>query len=80
MGFSWRSKRRNRKTYRVPDPPDDSLRETVRDHEETAEKQLSHAQAREDVIDAKRAKLLQIRRDNALGPRFWEAVGEHRRA
>ncbi len=64
-----------RRQYRPPPPPPEDLVETVREVEITAERQLQQAEEREPEIDRRHRKLEAIRRDNALGPRFWRAVG-----
>lgn len=40
--------------------------------------QLREVESRDEEIEDGRARLLEIKRDNALGPRFWAAVGERR--
>jgi hypothetical protein len=71
------SLRRNRRAYRPPPPPPAALVEEIREVEETAEIQLETARAREPEIEDRSRKLDRIKRDNALGPRFWRAVGGH---
>ena len=68
-------RRRKRRAYRPPPPPPAELAEVVREVEITAETQLQQAQAREPEIERRTRKIERIKRDNALGPRFWRAVG-----
>ncbi len=72
MGI-FRRKRLEREHFIPPEPEpiDTSMVDSA-----TAE--LEAVSDRDAEIDAYRAKLLRIQRDNALGPRFWAAVGERR--
>jgi len=72
--------KRKRKEYEhhLPPPPPPELVEKVQAVSDTAEIQLETAAARESDIEDRSAKSGKIKRDNALGPRFWQAVGEHR--
>jgi hypothetical protein len=69
--------RRKKKHYSAP-PPSDELKSEVADAASTAEIQLTEARALEKEVDDRHAKVEKIKRDNALGPRFWAAVGERR--
>lgn len=68
--------RRNRKERepRTPIPPPPPLESTVDD----AQAEFDEVSSRDEEIESGRARLLQIRRENALGPRFWAAMGERR--
>lgn len=77
MAFFWNRKKK-KKGYRLPPPPPAELVEAIRETEITASRQLSEAEARELDIDARHDRLAKIDRENALGPRFWRAVGENR--
>lgn len=66
---------RKRRGYRPPPPPPAEVVEAVSEAEVTAELQLNHAKSREPEIAARSRKIDKMRRDNALGPRFWRAVG-----
>lgn len=70
MGI-FRRKRQERDTYVPPEPEpiDDSM---VTD----ATVEFEAVSERDDEIEEARARLLRIKRDNALGPRFWAAMGE----
>lgn len=74
MGFFHRN--RDRETYRTPDPPSPEIEATVQDVTETAELQLDAAKKREPEVIRRHARLLKIQKENALGPRFWQAVSE----
>lgn len=75
MGFfTGKGKRR----YVPPPPPPPELIETVREVEVTAEVQLDRAQARDEDVNGRHERSKRIQRENALGPRFWQALGEHR--
>jgi hypothetical protein len=69
----FRRKRKDHERYSPPppEPIDPSLVESA-----TAE--LAAVSERDSEIEERRAKLLKIQKDNALGPRFWAAVGERR--
>ena len=69
MGI-FRRKRPERVRYSPPEPEplDPRLHET-------AELELHRVEDRDEEIEQNRAALLKIRRENALGPRFWAAVG-----
>lgn len=54
-----------------PEPLDPSMMDSA-----TAE--LEAVTGLDEEVEANRARLLKIHRDNALGPRFWAAVGERR--
>lgn len=69
---------RRKTRHRLPPPPSPELVEKVREVETTAELQLETAESREEEIDRRTDRVRAIRRENALGPRFWQAVGEHR--
>lgn len=72
MGIFRRNQnRRERYTPPEPEPLDESIVEDA-----TAE--LEAVSSHDDEIEQARARLLKIHRDNALGPRFWAAVGERR--
>lgn len=73
MDIFRRKKREPARKY-VPPPPPPPLESNV----EQARAEFETAVGRDDEIEENRAKLLEIRRDNALGPRFWAAVGERR--
>lgn len=75
MDFFNRKRREERETH-VPPPPPPELEERIREVEITAELQRSEAQAREPDIEKRSQRSTRIKRDNALGPRFWQAVGE----
>lgn len=77
MGF-FNRKKKGRDGYRPPPPPSLELVEAVREVEITAETQLEVARTREPQIEKQAEHSERIRRDNALGPRFWQAVGERR--
>jgi hypothetical protein len=66
--------RHHRATYVPPEPEEPVSESTV----EEAREQLYAISERDSEIDGERAKLLKIQRENALGPRFWAAVGERR--
>ena len=72
MGF-FRRERKEHEYALPPEPPEipDSLVDDAR-------AELEATKARDPEIDEERAKLLKIQRDNALGPRFWAAVGGRR--
>jgi hypothetical protein len=69
----FRRKRPDRDTYVPPEP--EPLNDSIVE-EATAE--LEAVIAHDEEIDDARARLLKIHRDNALGPRFWAAMGERR--
>jgi hypothetical protein len=70
--------RRRKETYRPPPPPPPELVEAIRESEITAETQLDDAHARDNEVEEQTRRTREIRRKNALGMRFWEAVGERR--
>jgi hypothetical protein len=68
--------RRKRETYRPPDPPSPEIEAAVDDASITAERQLTTAMQREPEVKRRHDRLTKIQRENSLGPRFWQAVGE----
>lgn len=72
MGI-FRRKRPEREHFSPPEP--EPLDVSMVD-DATAE--LEAVSDRDEEIEENRARLLKIQRDNALGPRFWAAVGERR--
>jgi hypothetical protein len=70
--------RKREETYTPPPPPSEELVEAVREVEETAEHQLDRAKQRDEEVNRHHARSGKIKKENKLGQRFWQAVGETR--
>lgn len=70
MGI-FRRRRAERENYVPPEP--EPLDESMVD---AATAELEVVSERDVEVEEARAKLLKIKKDNALGPRFWAAMGE----
>ncbi len=71
-------RRKRKERYTAPPPPPAELEEKVREVETTAEHQLNEARERDPEVERRHERTRRISRENALGQKFWQAVGEHR--
>ncbi len=74
----FRRKKRKREHYHGPPEPSEEIRRAVSDAATTAELQLERAESRDEEVSARTERLNKIRRENALGARFWQAAGTPR--
>jgi len=75
------SRRRHRRPAPVPDPPAETTQENIeraKEEARSARDQLRKVELQAPAVETAAEKLQRIQRENNIGPRFWEALGQRR--
>lgn len=71
--------RRRRSDHPLPPPPCPEVQRKIEQQNREAKKQLHTVKQRDKEVIERAKEVNRIRKENHLGPRFWDAMGLHRK-